>query len=45
MVAGWLGTISLKKQRNLPALIEALGSEPLPWLANRRIVFNGPART
>lgn len=43
-----LCTVSLKKKRNLPALIEALGSEPsepLPWLANRRIVFNGASRT
>ncbi len=43
-----LCTVSLKKKRNLPALIEALGSEPsepLPWLANRRLVFNGASRT
>ena len=43
-----LCTVSLKKKHNLPALIEALGSEPsepLPWLGNRRIVFNGASRT
>lgn len=43
-----LCTVSLKKKRNLPALIEALGSqpsEPLPWLGNRRIAFNGASRT
>ena len=43
-----LCTVSLKKKRNLPALIEELGSapsEPLPWLANRRLVFNGASRT
>ena len=43
-----LCTVSLKTKRSLPALIKALGSEPsqpLPWLANRRIVFNGASRT
>lgn len=43
-----LCTVSLKKKRNLPALIEALGSQPsqpLPWLGNRRIAFNGASRT
>ena len=43
-----LCTVSLKKKRNLPALLEALGSqpsEPLPWLGNRRIAFNGASRT
>ena len=43
-----LCTVSLKKKRNLPALIEALGSEPsepLPWLGNRRLAFNGASRT
>ena len=43
-----LCTVSLKKKRNLTALIEVLGSEPsepLPWLGNRRIAFNGASRT
>ena len=43
-----LCTVSLKKKRNLPALMEALGtdpSEPLPWLDNRRVTFNGASRT
>ena len=43
-----LCTVSLKKKRNLPALMEALGtdpSEPLPWLGNQRITFNGASRT
>ena len=43
-----LCTVSLKKKRNLPALLEALGSQPsqpLPWLGNRRIAFNGASRT
>ena len=43
-----LCTVSLKKKRNLLALIEALGSapsQPLPWLGNRRLAFNGASRT
>ena len=42
-----LCAVSLKKKRNLPALLEALGtapSEPLPWLGNRRVAFNGASR-
>ena len=39
--------IALKKQRNLPALLETLDqlpAEPLPWLGNRHLVSSGATR-
>ena len=41
-------TVALQKQRNLPALQEALhAQEPvrIPWLGDRRIVFQGATRS
>ena len=41
-------TVSLRKKRNLPALLEALDTvspEPVPWLGNRVLAFNGATRT
>jgi hypothetical protein len=41
-------TVSLKKKRDLPALLEALqavGSPAIPWLGNREIVFQGASRS
>ena len=39
-----LCTVTLKKKRDLPALLETLqsvGTQQIPWLGNRRIVFQG----
>ena len=39
--------IALKKNRNLPALLETLDqlpAEPIPWLGNRHLVFSGATR-
>ncbi|MDE0127923.1 MAG: hypothetical protein OXN97_25425 [Bryobacterales bacterium] len=39
-----LCTVALKKKRDLPALLEtfqAVGTRRIPWLGNRRIVFQG----
>ena len=41
-------TVSLKKKRDLPALLEALqavGTPAIPWLGNREIVFQGASRS
>ena len=41
-------TVSLKKKRDLPALLEALksvGTPAIPWLGNRQIVFQGASRS
>ncbi len=43
-----LCTVSLKKKRDLPALLEALqtvGTTRIPWLGNRQVVFNGASRS
>ena len=40
--------VSLKKKRNLPALLEALARLPtttVPWLGDRRLVIDGATRT
>ena len=40
--------VTLKKKRNLPALLEALARTdvgPIPWLGDRRLVFAGATRT
>ena len=41
-------TVSLKKKRDLPALLEALksvGTPAIPWLGNRQIIFQGASRS
>ena len=41
-------TVSLKKKRDLPALLHALqavGTPAIPWLGNRQIVFQGATRS
>ena len=41
-------TVSLKKKRDLPALLHALqavGSPAIPWLGNRQLVFQGATRS
>ena len=43
-LAPGLCTVSLNKKRDLPALLEALqsvGTQRIPWLGNRQIVFQG----
>ncbi len=43
-----LCTVSLKKKRDLPALLEALqsvGTPRMPWLGNRKVVFQGASRS
>ena len=43
-----LCTVSLKKKRDLPALLEALqsvGTARIPWLGNRQLVFQGASRS
>ena len=40
--------VTLKKKRNLPALLETLqAQEPvrIPWIGNRRIVYEGDTRS
>ena len=41
-------TVSLKKKRDLPAVLHALqavGTPAIPWLGNRQIVFQGASRS
>ena len=41
-------TVTLKKMRNLPALLEALAPMdvgPIPWLGHRQLVFACATRT
>ena len=41
-------TVTLKKKRNLPALLEALAGMdvgPIPWLGHRQLVFARATRT
>ena len=43
-LAPHLCTVALKKKRDLPALLEAfqaVGTQRIPWLGDRRIVFQG----
>ncbi|MDE0625732.1 MAG: transposase [Bryobacterales bacterium] len=40
--------VALKKKRNLPALLETLDKLPtqsIPWLGNRKLIFQGATRT
>ena len=41
-------TVTLKKKRNLPALLEGLAGMdvgPIPWLGHRQLVFARATRT
>ena len=43
-----LCTVTLKKKRNLPPVLETLAKMdvgPIPWLGHRRLVFAGATRT
>ena len=43
-----LCTVTLKKKRNLPALLETLAgidAGPIPWIGHRRLAFAGATRT